>query len=433
MKIAFFTPLNPLKSGISDFCEELLPYLKEEMEVDLFIEEYKPTNIEIKNSFKIRRISEFENEAVRKEYDQVIYQIGNNETCHESIYNMALKYPGIIELHDISLHHMLAATTIARGDVEKYKSIMEYCHGIGAVQEVDKFLRSEILPPWENNSLIFTVNKELIDSAKGVIVHSDYAKQMVKGVRSDVPIEVIYLHADEIDTNYIDSKMMAREQLGLLQEELIFATFGFITKPKRILETLEVLKVIKEKGYKFKFYIVGKVADQLNVTEVIKQNNLEDEVVVTGFVTLEKMKQLMKASDICFCLRYPTQGESSAIVHRLLGMGKIMFVTNVGTFSEYPDDVAIKINIEHETEEMIEKILYFLQNKDEARAYEAKALEFAIQYCTLSANAKMYKAFIENLSIWEETDVEEMIAEAFYALNIRDEEVIRKVINYEIK
>lgn len=37
-KIAFFTPLHPLKSGIADYAEEMLPYIKNRFQVDLFID-----------------------------------------------------------------------------------------------------------------------------------------------------------------------------------------------------------------------------------------------------------------------------------------------------------------------------------------------------------------------------------------------------------
>ena len=427
MKIAFFTPLNPLKSGISDFCEELLMELKEHMEIDLFIGDYKPSNPDMIKYFRIRKIKEFENEEVRKEYDEVIYQIGNNEICHEEIYQMALKYPGIVELHDISLHHMIAATTIARGNVEGYKRIMRYCHGDNAVKVVDQFLNSEIVPPWENNSLIFTVNKEIIDSATGVIVHSDYAKQMVKGVRPDVKVTTIYLHADEICMDYEKEKVEARKRQNIDLKETIFATFGFITKPKRILEILEALDEIKKRGYAFKFYIVGRVDDNLNITEVIKQYNLEREVVVTGFVDMNVMKDLMKSADICFCLRYPTQGESSAIVHRLLGMGKVILVTDIGTFTEYPDNVVVKICIDNEKTEIIKKSIEIKKDIKKLSNYEKNAIDFASRDCSLKDNVIRYRDFVKGIDEYQELSINDIITDSLYRLGIIDEEIISKL------
>lgn len=429
LKIAFFTPLNPLKSGVSDFSEELLMELKNHMEIELFIGDYTPTNPDIVDNFTIRKIKDFVKEEIRSQYDEVIYQIGNNEVCHKEIYDMALKYPGIIEIHDISLHHMIAATTIAKGNIEEYKRIMEYCHGKNAVKVVDQFLNSEILPPWENNSLTFTLNKEIIDSAKGVIVHSDYAKQMVKGIKSDVKITTIYLHADEICTDYEKEKIEARKKMGIDIEETIFATFGFITKPKRIFEILKVLKEIKYKGYAFKFYIVGKVDENLNILNIIRQYGLQNDVIVTGFVDLTEMKNLMKAADICFCLRYPTQGESSAIVHRLLGMGKVIIVTDVGTFSEYPDEIIIKINHNNEIEMLIEEVEKIMKNKSRNEDYSINSLKFALENIKLQDNSLKYMNFIESNALCYEHNIDELIADQLYQMNIIDDEIIRAILD----
>jgi hypothetical protein len=35
MRIAFFTPLNPVRSGISDYSEELLPFLGDLADIDI--------------------------------------------------------------------------------------------------------------------------------------------------------------------------------------------------------------------------------------------------------------------------------------------------------------------------------------------------------------------------------------------------------------
>ena len=55
------------------------------------------------------------------------------------------------------------------------------------------------------------------------------------------------------------------------------------------------------------------------VDQLKKQYDLEKEILVTGYTTIDQFKLYMGACDICFNLRYPTQGESSASLHRMLG------------------------------------------------------------------------------------------------------------------
>ncbi len=75
MKIAYFTPLSPLKSGISEYSErELLPFLKKYCDIDIIIDKgYEPISEFVKNNFKVSDYNNFENN-----YDCVLYQMGNN-------------------------------------------------------------------------------------------------------------------------------------------------------------------------------------------------------------------------------------------------------------------------------------------------------------------------------------------------------------------
>src|SRR5438105_6264084 len=110
MKIAFFTPLNPVQSGISDYSEELLPALSgatvdgREVDVDVFIDRgYRPSNREITRRFDVLTGRTFGRVASR--YDSVIYQMGNSP-AHAYIYDALLRHPGVVVLHEFVLHHL---------------------------------------------------------------------------------------------------------------------------------------------------------------------------------------------------------------------------------------------------------------------------------------------------------------------------------------
>ncbi len=44
MRIAYFSPLNPVESGISDYSEDLLPWLAAYLDIDLFVDGYRPSS-----------------------------------------------------------------------------------------------------------------------------------------------------------------------------------------------------------------------------------------------------------------------------------------------------------------------------------------------------------------------------------------------------
>ena len=60
----------------------------------------------------------------------------------------------------------------------------------------------------------------------------------------------------------------------------------------------------------------------------------------------ERFRSLMAACDVLVNLRSPTMGETSGSVIRGLSLGKAMLVSDLGWFSELPDDAVLKIPVD---------------------------------------------------------------------------------------
>ena len=113
MKIAFFSPMPPSKSGIADYSAALVEPLSEFAEVDVFSE--KPVGISIPASFDI-----------------ALYQIGNNG-YHSFVYDQAIQTPGVVVMHESNLHHLIADRTIKRNDWDAYMREVEFDGGPDAL------------------------------------------------------------------------------------------------------------------------------------------------------------------------------------------------------------------------------------------------------------------------------------------------------------
>ena len=127
MRIAYFSPLNPIRSGVSDYSEELLEYLAGYASIELFIEDYRPTSSWLYECFQVsnyRRI--FENNG-RNNHDIHIYHMGNNDN-HSYIYPLLLEYPGIVVLHEPMLHHFVFSQTVGNLRLREYLRELDYCY-----------------------------------------------------------------------------------------------------------------------------------------------------------------------------------------------------------------------------------------------------------------------------------------------------------------
>ena len=416
MKVAYFTPLNPLKSGISDFAEEMLPFLAERMELTLFTEG-KPSNPKIKERFPCFGTAFYPVKQLEDDYQFAIYQVGNQHKFHKPLVDCFMKNGGILELHDISLHRYMAQETLDAGKPEDYIALMKYCHGSQGEQAARDYCQGLTPPLWEDSALEYTLNKKLIDRADGVIVHSDFAKQMVKGVRAGVPVAVIPLPADELVEKPAAYQSRCRKALGIDENMLVLGSFGYINRYKRIPQVLRALaRFKKETGASFHYYLVGENEGQ-KLEGLIQELGLANEVTIVGYAaSKEQFCRYIGACDICLNLRYPTQGESSGGVHRMLGMGKAVIVSNTGSFAGYPNDAVVKIPTGETEEDALCQALERLAKEPETVAALGKnALAYAKRECDPEKNALRYLDFLSHLDAgaFQEHGVERFVDRLF--------------------
>src|SRR5260221_8765531 len=89
MRLAWFSPLPPARSGIAAYSDELLPLLDANHTIDRFPE---------------ARAHDFVWMARRDPYDLVVYQLGN-APCHDYMWAYLAAFPGLVVLHDATLPH----------------------------------------------------------------------------------------------------------------------------------------------------------------------------------------------------------------------------------------------------------------------------------------------------------------------------------------
>src|SRR5579885_2655052 len=166
MRVAFFSPLPPARTGIADYSETLIDALQAYVDVDVFSSPEKPFDPGC--------------------FDLALYQIGNNG-FHGFVYEAALRHPGVVVMHESNLHHLIAELTIRRGDWDRYLRECEYHGGEAARQHAERVRRLEVGPDYEG----LPMTKRLLESARGVIVHRRYMMNEVRAAGYDGPVAVI--------------------------------------------------------------------------------------------------------------------------------------------------------------------------------------------------------------------------------------------------
>jgi glycosyltransferase involved in cell wall biosynthesis len=326
---------------------------------------------------------------------------------------------------------MIAALTFAKGKNDDYLQFVKYSHGEYGLAIANDFLHNHGPVPWEKYPLELSCNKHLIDKARAVIVHSDLVKQMIKGTHARLPVKTIAHHTCDIVDDYENYKERCREKLKIAGGTVLFASFGFAAPPKLIGSVLRSLAKYKEKNANFMYCIAGEV-NGINLDDLLNQYNLKDNVVITGWTTLEVFKSYMGACDIAFNLRYPTCGETSGSLHRLLGFGKPVLVTDIDAFSEYPDNVVFKVAHDDGEIENIYKILCTLtENKELYDAYSKNAFTYASRHCGLDKNAWSYFNFLTSLKekIYVDQDPLDTLLDGIDAIDLFNDRLVHSVLD----
>ncbi|MEA2574413.1 MAG: hypothetical protein QOH93_1711 [Chloroflexia bacterium] len=392
MKLAFFSPLNPIQSGISDYSEELLLALDgarldgKPLDIDLFIDKgYKPSNREITRRFDVRQGRAFGH--VADAYDSIVYQMGNS-AAHAYIYDALLKYPGVVVMHEFVLHHLRVWMTLNGGRRKEYLAMMERQYGADGLDAA----RRVLLGQYPEALFNYPLSDEVIRAARGIIVHSRYMEGLVKGVRHDAPVAVVpmgvplppHIPRDE-----------ARARLGLDPELFMVTSVGHLNPYKRVSATLRAFKALLMEVPNSAYLLIGSRSPNYDPNRQIEMLDLGERVRSTGYVSPQDFPYYLAASDVCLNLRYPTAGETSASLLRIMGAGVPVLVSRTGSFEELPDDAAGKVDVgDFEEELLLEYLLLLARRPDLREAMSVAARGYVAEHHTLEAAATGYLRFL---------------------------------------
>ncbi len=370
MRVAFFSPLPPAKSGIADYSAALLEPLRRIVEVDTFTSrtpDYDP-----------------------KRYDIAVYQIGNNPH-HIVPYEMALQYPGVAVLHEANLHHLIADITIRRNDWPAYLRDVEYDGGGAALAYAKRYVATlERGPDYDGVPML----RRIAERSRAIIVHSAYVGHQIQEIHPRTRIASIWhgawLHNPD--------RNAWRQRLGLDETVPLIGIFGFLKPYKRIAQSLRAFRRLLRVQPAAKMILVGEPHPELEIGSLIESLDLASSVRVLGFTPIQDFDGYIGACDVVLNLRYPTVGESSGTLLRALGAGRPVVVSDVGSFSEYPDDVVLKTPVDSTEEDHIFGYLdHLVSNPAFARQLGKHAREWVAKWCSWDVVACNYADFLQQV------------------------------------
>lgn len=370
MRVAMLSPMPPALSGIADYSEALAEALARYCTLELF---------------DGRQARKFDPAAC----DVALYQIGNNPD-HIEAYETALRHPGVVVLHEANLHHLVAALTIKRDDWPAYLREVEHDGGPAALEFARRVEALEVGPDYDGVPML----RRLLENTRGLIAHSDFVIEAARRAGYTGPAARIP-HGAWIPAQV--DRMAYRQRLGVDAATPLVGTFGHLKPYKRIAESLRAFARVVKREPRAKMILVGEPHPELRAEDLIASLGLGANVRLVGRAdAIGDFTGYLAACDIVLNLRYPTVGETSGTLLRSLGLGKAVIVSDVGAFSEFPDEVCLKAPVGAGEEDMLARCLGLLvERADLAAAMGRRARDWVARECSWDCAAAQYAAFLE--------------------------------------
>lgn len=350
LRLAWWSPLPPVPSGISDYSESLLEALgqREDLDITVFVDGYHPKHERLYERIAVWDWRAFPALHARNPFDARLFHFGNSP--HHAYMIRALRTPlnpacpVIGVFHDGSLFHLFAdglSVGAALAEIRREQG----CQAAWAARRA-----------WRAGAALAETHPllgQLVCQCDAVITHSNWVARRCRDAAARLgaapAVSVIPFGIEVFPDDDGRCQRATRQMLGLPQEAVIFGAFGHMHPAKRI---EPVIRAFRDAALPSALlYLAGAINDQSPaLIQALAQDRAsamrQNIAIEEGYPPYERLLLAMQCVDVGVNLRYPTHGETSATLCGLLGMGKPVIVSDVGAFSEFPDTCVLKTPVD---------------------------------------------------------------------------------------
>lgn len=151
---------------------------------------------------------------------------------------------------------------------------------------------------------------------------------------------------------------------------------GRLKKYKSVHHLIKAFKIVKERCIDSVLYIVGTGDYEIELKRLVKKLNIEKDVIFTGYITEDEKVKILQQSWISV---YPSYIEGWGIVNiEANALGTPVISSNVlGLKDSVKDGVSGLLYEYGNIEQLAEKILYLLKNKEKLKKMENDSIKWA--------------------------------------------------------
>ncbi len=328
LRVAWFSPMPPSRSGIAAYSDELLPLLRARgFAIDVYAE--PPSNTPPGST----TARDFVWTTRRRPYDLTVYQLGN-AACHDYMWGYVFRYPGLVVLHDAQVHQARAQGLLKRYLPRRDDYLAEFAaNHPGAPPDIGRLvaegLGGSLFAHWPHIRLVLQAARltAVHSAALAAQLHTDY----------DVAVDAVAMGvADPLAAPEAIAPAALRARYGIPADAIVVGAYGGVTPEKRLPEVIAAMAALADEQPRLHLLVVGAAVAHYDVHADAAAHGLAARVHVTGFVPEAELPAHLAATDMCACLRWPSNGETSASWLRAIAAGRATIITELSHQPELP-------------------------------------------------------------------------------------------------
>jgi glycosyltransferase involved in cell wall biosynthesis len=332
MRLAWFSPIPPVPSGIATCSAELVGQLEGRHLIDVYIDAAGATGPGPRS--RGRSAHEFVWQHRVKPYDLTVYQVGNS-SHHDYMWPYLFRYPGLTVLHDAHLHHARAAALLRTMRSADYRDEFVANH-----PEADPDLAELAIAGFDNHLYYsWPMTRLVVQASRLTAVHGDLTARALRADLPDAAITTVRLAHGSAVTEHHARALRARltGKYAIRPDAVVFGVFGGLTPEKRIPQVLDALASILPHTPSAHLLLAGAPASHYDVHGDVRHRSLDEHVTITGYLeTDEALTEHIAACDVSLNLRWPTAREMSGPWLRALAAGRPTVITDLAHLADVP-------------------------------------------------------------------------------------------------
>jgi glycosyltransferase involved in cell wall biosynthesis/SAM-dependent methyltransferase len=411
-RIAMWTPLPPQESGVADYSRELVPFLAQWADVELFVDGGFEPSAKIADVLPIYHHSAFDRRNAVKGFDVVIYQMGASH-FHVFMAEGVTKWPGVVVLHDLTWSHVLYYLRGTGSLSRNFRRTLSRLEGPAAVRD---FKRTKKTGPGAQHEALegFLTSHpmlgEIVGASRAIIVHYPDAKRDLEARYPGSKVSWFPMGVKDPVGSVGNSVPALRERHGLNADDYVIGIFGIAHPVKRIEVVLEALGRLQlparsgpdDRSLKnVQLVIVGAFTSreyEARIRTRALELGLGQSVHLLGRVADREWDELLVTCDVVVNLRYPFRKQMSATLMRAIAAGKPVAVTQLDEWTFLPESFCAFVPVGDSEALILASFLDRLaRDPDKREEMSRAAREYYLEHATLWRMAENYRTVVEEL------------------------------------